>query len=312
MEKIAILYNPSSNRGKSAKKIKKLREFLNNNSVPYSLIVSESLDDFKKKALNLSDDYNYLGIAGGDSSYSIAIDHIIKNQKEKRVPTFVFFPTGSSNDITREFNIYQIEDSIKAIKTGNKKKIDLGIVKTDKGEEFFFLGQVNIGLGAEVNEEVSRLLKTRFPIKNQSVLGFISILKTYKNKKIPLNLEITNNEIKIKGDYLIALFSNIKYWATGRILFPDAFPDDGNLHAITIAPISFSRLLKLDRKVKSGKHLSSEEINITKGKSFKVQSKNPFKVQIDGEILRANDKKTLFNSIEIMIREKRISVLVNT
>jgi len=310
MEKIAILFNPSSNRGKSLKKLKNLKNLFEKENIKFELFLSKNVEDFKNLSLKLANNFEILSIAGGDSSYTIAIDHILKNKKEV-LPIFSFIPTGSSNDIPREFNTLNLKDAAKSLKRINYKEMDVGYIIQDNKIINHFLGQVNIGIGVEVNMEVEKMKKSKFPLKSQYLMGFSSIVKTYKRAKGAKRLNIKNNNgLNLTGNFLISLFSNIKYWATGKKVLPSAKTDDGVLDLMIINDIGFFKLLKLYSKVIREKHLNDNNVIIDKNKSFEIEGKEPFSIQCDGEIL-FNNNSPHFQKIRIGVLNKKIKVLVN-
>ncbi len=310
MEKIAILFNPSSNRGKSLKALKNLKKFFENQNLKFELFLSKNVEDFKNLSLKLSNDYEILSIAGGDSSYTIAIDYILKNKREG-LPIFSFIPTGSSNDIPREFNILNLKDAANSLKRMNHRKMDVGYIMIEDKIANYFLGQVNIGMGAEVNMEVEKMKKSKFPLKNQKLMGFTSVVRTYKKGNRAKSLKIKKtNESELNGKFLISLFSNIKYWVTGKKVLPVAEIDDGILDLMIVNDINFLKLLKLYSKLKKEEHLNDKDIITDKSKTFEIEGEEPFSIQYDGEIL-FNNNSSLFYKVKIGVLKNRIKVLTN-
>ncbi len=309
MNNIAILYNPSANSGKSIKQLNSLKKTLSDNEINAKIFVSDSPEMFKELAKKLAENYHYLGIAGGDSSYTITVNTLIKNNI-KALPHLFFIPTGSSNDIPREFGIFNLEDSIKAIKEGKAISVDLGVVKDSKDEIFYFLGQANIGLGVEVNYFVEKIKRGKFPIKNQFILGFYSVIKTYLTNSGSKFLKLVfTDEEEIEGRFLISLFSKIKFWATGKKIFPVSSVNNGRINFLALSEVGFFRLLKINNELNRQENFYDENIIIKNPKKIKVFSKEPFYLQVDGEIVSKDDKNIEFNEIEICSREKILKIL---
>ncbi len=308
-DNIAILYNPSSNSGKSIKQLNFLKKTLLNNEINANIFVSDSPEKFKDLAKSLAEDYHYLGIAGGDSSYTIAINTLMKNNI-KKLPSIFFIPTGSSNDIPREFGILNLGDSIKAIKKGKVKFVDLGVLKYNSDKIMYFLGQANIGLGVEVNHFVEKIKRGKFPVKNQFILGLYSVIKTYLTKSgIKLLKIVLDEKEEIEGKFLISLFSKIRFWATGKKIFPISSINNGRINFLALSEVGFFRLLKINNKLKKQENFYDENVIIKNPKRIKVFSKYPFYLQVDGEIVSKNYKNIEVNGIEIFSKEKILKIL---
>ncbi|MCP2519590.1 hypothetical protein NLC26_00025 [Candidatus Aminicenantes bacterium AC-708-M15] len=306
-EKIAIIFNPGAGRGKATKEREKLEALLKKYEISYNLFVSKDLENIRELVKDKSKNYKIIVGAGGDSTFQIIVDEIIRNNLNN---VFGLIALGSSNDIAKDLNLDTLEKACLALKRMRIKKIDVGYVK--KGSEIisFFIGQANIGLGVFVNKYVEELAsKSPFFGKRQILAGTLGIINSYLSKKIPVSLNIKTDDKETHGLFLLAVISNIKYWATRKKINPHALIDDGKLDCCLIEYCGFPRLLQITVSATRGEHIKAKEVSIIQSSSFKVSSEIPFEIQVDGEILGGYEKPLKFNDISINVLPKTLSLI---
>jgi diacylglycerol kinase family enzyme len=186
---------------------------------------------------------------------------------------------GSSNDIAREFDLLDLDRACQALKRGKTRCIDLGVVEHGGKILRYFIGQANIGLGARVNRHVKEITEKNPRLARfQSLAGTVGIIRSYRDKEIPVPLTVRADGWQKDGFYIVANFSNIRYWATGRMLNPAA---GRTMAGWTANPgCSFSRLARLLPWPRE--NTPAPEVNFSKLR-FEVSSKE-FS-QADGEII---------------------------
>jgi YegS/Rv2252/BmrU family lipid kinase len=307
MEKIGILFNPSAGKGKALQSKERLERLLIQHEIDYDLWVTQSEDDLRRLVREKSERYKIIAGAGGDSTFNI----IINEAKKKEVELILgMIGLGSSNDITKEFEIDSLEKACAALKRKKTKRIDLGCIIEDKRIYAYFLGQVNIGLGVLVNKYVENLAKKRPKVgRVQTLAGALGIIESYSSKKIPFPLTIESEKGRIEGRYILAVFNNIQYWATGKRVNPHARVDDGRLDCCLIKDCSFPRLVRLVFLSTTGKHTRAKEVDTFQSTCFQVSSEKPFEIQADGEIIGDPEAPSQFNRIEFKIIPQALDII---
>lgn len=291
-EKISILYNPTAGMGRALKRKLKLEHLLRHFEIRYDLTMTQSEDDLKELTRQHMKKYRTLVGAGGDSTFHIMVNEIINADPDVN---FGMIGVGSSNDIAREFGVDTLIKACLALRDRHVKKVDLGCIREGQNPLKHFLGQANIGLGAFVNKHVADMaVRKPWLAKRQTLAGVLGIREVYRSKKIPLSLTMSSEAGRIEGKFVIMIFSNVKFWATGKIINPGAVPDDGRLDCCVIKNCSFPRLARISALAKKGKHLRAEEVEIHRATGFEVSSHMPFEIQSDGEILKTSDARTSF------------------
>ena len=296
-DRIAILFNPSAGKGKALKKKGRLERLLLEWQVPFDLMVTASEENLRALTRECAGRYRALAGAGGDSTFHIMIDEIVRSGAEV---DFGLIPLGSSNDVAREFDLRGLEKACRALKGGRTKPIDLGAVEHAGEVLRYFIGQANIGLGSRVNRYVEEISgKSPRLAAFQSLVGTLGIIRSYRRKEVPLPLTIRTGEQKREGFYVVANFSNIRFWATGRTLSPSARPDDGQLDGCLIGECSFLRLARLAFLARKGRHVGAPEVEFVRAPAFEISSEQRFEVQVDGEIIGGGRTPLSFRSIQV-------------
>lgn len=306
-DKVAILFNPSAGKGKALSQKSRLEELLQKYDIPYDLFVTQSEGDLKVLARENVEKYSTLVGAGGDSTFNIIVDAVIQ-----QCPDLIFgmIGLGSSNDITREFDLVSLDEACLALKRRRTKRIDLGCVLENSTALRHFIGQANVGLGVFVTQHASELVNRGSKWARFQVLAGISgIVDGYRSKKIPLRLTIVSEAGEIHGKFVLATFNNIRYWASGRMLCPDAHPNDGRLDGCLIDTCSLTRFAQIALLAKKGRHTNAGGVEIFRSSWFSVSSEEAFEVQTDGEIIRRADGSTRFKAIRFKILPQALSII---
>jgi diacylglycerol kinase (ATP) len=306
-DKVAILFNPAAGKGIALRKKDQLEERLQKYAIPYDLFVTESEEDLIKLTGENSKEYRVMVGAGGDSTFNIMINEIYKRRADV---VFGMIGLGSSNDIVKEFGIDSLDKACLALKRKRTKLVDLGSIEEDHFLLRLFLGQANVGLGVFVSKHAEDLAASGSRwAKRQIVAGVSGICGTFRSRKVPLSLKIVSVGGEIHGRFILASFNNIRYWATGRLLCPDAKVDDGKLDGCFIDDCSLSRFLRIAWMAKKGSHIKAREVEILQSSSFDVSAEQAFEVQADGEIVRRADSSTEFKSIQFRILPKALTII---
>ena len=295
MGKIVVLFNPSSDKGRSLKKKSKVEKYLKENRIDYDLFVSKSEDDLVRLSIEATGNYSTIVGVGGDTTFNIIVSAILKS-KEKKVaslnPVFGMIGTGSANDIVQSLSIQKIETACKAIKFGNIKKMDVGYINIKgRDESFLFLGTLSAGLSTYVNLFIESFIKNhKFLAKSnlisQTLTGLVSIKKSFSNKIIPLRICLENGDIKRDIECSLIVFHNAPCYANGMKLNPFASPFNRKVDCSVVNTTSFLNTFNFGMKVLRSRHIKRKEIEFVESKLFRVFSEKEIDILVDGDIIR--------------------------
>ena len=315
MQKIAIVFNPSSRKGKSGKARNKIERILNANNIKYDLFISESEEHLKQLTVEAAWKYSTLVGVGGDTTFNIMVRQLIKSGCP--LPVLGMIGTGSANDIARSLGIYSIEDACNAIKRGTTSEMDIGRIQIDrKSKPYFFLGSLSTGLGTTVNRYIEKFqqnhrLITRIQPFYQIVPGLCGIYNSFSQKKLPLQIKMqypngNNGESVTKNiEFSLLVFLNTPYFAKGLKLGPDTGSFDGRLDCCVIDTRGFWDTFRMGLKIQRGTHTRCDNVELVQSPTFKIHAPEPIDILADGEIIER------VREFVVSLSEERIRVLCN-
>lgn len=306
-DKAAVLFNPSAGRGKAMGMKDRVEACLRENGVPYDLFVTGSEEELRALAREHARNRSTVIGAGGDSTFHLIVNEIVK---AGAVARFGMIGIGSSNDIDREFNVDSLEKACRTLKRGWSRRVDLGCIVQGSETLRYFLGQANVGLGAQVNGYVEALARRKPALgRRQTLAGVLGVIRSYRSGILPLSLTMASEAGTVRGDFVAAVFSNIRYWATGKLIAPEALPDDGSLDACLIGMCSFGRLARIARLAGKGRHGTMKEVRFLRSSSFEVSSETPFEVQTDGEIIGGAERPETFERVTFKVLPRALDLV---
>lgn len=299
MDKVAILFNPSSGRGLSLRKEDDIKAWLKNNSIPFNWSNSESEIHLKQLAREKAESFQAILVVGGDTSFQMVASEIYQTSYN---PALCMIPTGSANDIAISLGCRSIKTVLGALKKMKTQMMDIGLLEI-KGhsENIYFVGSLSLGLGSTINQFVAQYWK-RHPVQAklgpsfQIIAGFLGAIDSFKKNKIPMRIILSGDNFEQNLRFSIIVFSNVPSYAGGLRINPKASPFDGKIDCCVIDSTSLIHSSKLAFSAWRKKHSKKKEIQFFEGKSFTAFSDKPINIQYDGNVVSD-------------VREFRVSVI---
>ncbi len=296
MEKIAILFNPSSGKGRANQKRRALQQCLKDEGVAYDWFESRHEDDLRDLVKVTAADYPSLVAAGGDTTMLIVINELMRLKADNSLG---MIGLGSCNDVVREFEIHSLKRACRAIKRNHSRRIDLGVALAGEKVLRYYPGQASIGLAVLINQYVEKVVRRSPRLgKYQTLSGLRGGWQALRSTDLPMELTVEYKNGVLRGEFILAVFNNIRYYAAGKMASPRARTDDGLLDAFLIKKCSFSRLAYITFLTPPAAYAEKKEAVSIQSPSFIVKASTPFSVQIDGEILTAAAAPRQFKKIE--------------
>jgi len=290
MNKIMVLYNPSSAGGRSQKKRGRIEKKFEKLKIPYEIHVTDSEEDLKNMASKAADEGRDIVAVGGDTTFTFVADAILRSRNRDKI-RLGMIGTGSINDIVRGIGMDDVEDLLIAIKKGLTHKIDVGKVETEPdGNMYYFLGSLGIGLGTTVNKFIENWKEKKIMITKikpaMEISGFIKGVRgSFTDNKVPLKVVIEWEDEKIERDVTILVFQNTPLYSRSLKISPDASPYDNIIDCAIINTKSLSNTVGLAVSVMRHKHMKRPELEILRSGEFIVTSEKKIDIAIDGEII---------------------------
>lgn len=224
----------------------------------------------------------HIEVHGGDGSVFEACNAIMKSGSSDTA-TLTVVPSGTGNDFIKNF---------KNITTA-KRKIDL-----IKFGDYYCANVLNAGFDCDVVIATDKL--KRFPLIKGSFAYIAGVLTTvFKPLGKYFDFEYVTEDGKkcsCKGELLLCLIANGKYYGGGFKCAPHAKLDDGVLELIYVKNLDLLTFFKFVVGFKSGKHIMKNgKVDpkysewITYKRVTSVKFKNIGTICADGEILTMTD-----------------------
>lgn len=228
----------------------------------------KELDATITKALARKPDLLILG--GGDGTISGLVDHLVGTDTALAV-----LPLGTANSFARTLGIpLDLEGAVEVIRTGQLKRIDLGMIDRD-----YFANCAAIGISPQIAETVPHKLK-RY-LGRVGYLGWAAL--QYARFK-PFWLTIDDGQQVKRLRALEVRISNGRFHG-GTELVDGARVDSGEIVVQAVTGHFKRRLLKnWSASVLRLDSRHDDTVNFT-GTSLKVSTEPPLPISIDGEVL---------------------------
>lgn len=308
MGEIAIIFNPSSGKGKAARKKPILEAYLKANRIRYKMFVTQSEEHLVRTAAQVARDYQVIVGAGGDTTITLIASQIIRLHRGN---TLGVIGLGSINDLAREIGVLRLDQACAAIKAGHIIDLDVGVINSRLHDEStFFLVQASLGLGVTINRYVVDWMKkhsllNRFSSMTQPFVAISGFYHSYRNNIVPVRFDLkqANATNPIYSPFVI--FYNTSVCAREFRLSPHASPVDGKLDCCVIHAPTLPHFIQGLIQFKRQKNQQSENVSVFRDDKFTIHSPHPLEIQIDGEIHQTDGR------IEVSTRPRAIKLLVN-
>ena len=307
MEKLAVLFNPSAGRGRAAQKRRALQKCLREQEIAHDWFESRHEEDLRDLVAVTAENYQTLIAAGGDTTLLIVINELMRLGADI---TLGMIGLGSCNDVVREFEMNSLKKACLAIRRNRVRAFDLGVVREGKKVLRYYPGQASIGLAVLINQYVDQVVQRSPRLgKYQTLSGIRGGWRAIRSTKVPIHLDVEHEGGRVSGEFMLAVFNNIRYYAAGRKATPRARTDDGLLDAFLIRKCSFSRLAYLAFLTPPAAFAEKKEAIILQAPRFTVRADRPFSVQIDGEVLSQGARPRSFLSLEFASAPRALKII---
>lgn len=270
--KFIIIFNQTNITDRKDKKVNKILELL---KIDHEVEIFKSYTEVEAKDIykNLKQKkFDRLVVAGGDGSFSLAINEIIKNDLNEKLIGFI--PIGTANILKFEAGINnKVNDIYKVLVSENFKKVNLAKIN---GRYFFLMA--GIGFDSKIVKSVTNQLK-KYLGKIIFILKGLQYFLFLKNNK--MKIEIDNEEVL--ADWILC--ANSKYYAGSYNITKETDIFDSKLIAFIFEDLTRLKLLQYIFLILTKGDLSTAKSIIKKDfeeiKIFRINDK--LLSQVDGE-----------------------------
>ncbi len=296
MDRVAILLNPSSGRGRSLKKRRKIESSLKKYGIPFDLFISQNEDHLRQLARQAAAQYKRLVAVGGDTTYKIVAQELLAMPlpPSRKRPCLGMLGTGSANDIVRSLGTFDIDDLCRALAEDLTGWMRVGQITIDgDGEPDLFLGGVCLGLGTTVNLYLDSFNRkypqlARTDLIGQGVAGFMAVRRSFREDAVPITATLSWNGESKPVTFSLLAFLNVPFFASGFLLVPGQSPFLKVLDAVVVDTRSVANTLGVVMAAAMGSHLTRKELEIITSGSFRLVAlaDQTMDIQVDGDVIR--------------------------
>ncbi len=283
-----VIVNPICGRGYGEKSIPFLEEHLHSANVDFTLVRTERVwhaVELAEKAAR--EGYDVVVCASGDGTVNEALNGLMKARKDGFDKTALgVISIGTGNDFSSGMGIpTDLEHSLAALLSNQRKKIDLGFVKGgDFPEGRYFGNGIGIGFDAAVGTAASKVRWTRgLPAY---LIGVIATVFLYYT---PPKVSIMVDDEEIIQRSLMISVMNGKRMGGGFQMAPTSRVDDGVFDLCICETASKMRIFGLIPYFLKGTQAGQPEIKMRQAKKVVVNVLDgDFPAHADGEMLCYN------------------------
>jgi len=275
---VSVILNPKAGRGKAERHLPEVLKILEEKDVKYNLYRTEyqgHATEIVEKIINQNPEK--LLVLGGDGT----INEVIQALAGSEI-SLLPLPLGTGNDFVKYVYPRKKFDTIlkEKIKSNKSIKIDL-ILLESTGLKRYFINGMGIGFDSEVLKNMKRikLLKGDFLYTAATILTF------FKFKGLRLKVTLNNMKKTLEKHFLLFNVGNGQYLGGGFRLFPLAKLTDHLMDISMITPVGVVEFFGSLLKAFKGTHIYRKEVSYLKDSEILVESKNPFVLQVDGELI---------------------------
>jgi len=223
--RVTLIHNPTAGRESfSARELTALIE-----RAGHEVLYGSSKKDYKSALRQPAD---LVAIAGGDGT----VRKVAMERLGRDAPLAVL-PCGTANNIARSLGIDgALHELIAGWPTARQQEFDVGVARGPKGESRFLEG-VGLGLFSglmAILDEIDDEYDIDFDDPEQKLHSDIKALEAMVAEYPPCEVEVTIDEQKLAGKYVLIEAMNIKSVGPNLQFAPEADPGDGLLDFVLV------------------------------------------------------------------------------
>jgi diacylglycerol kinase (ATP) len=287
-DKIAVVVNPLSAGGKTARRWPEIARILEARLGPFTTRLTEASGGTEPARELLRQGYDYIVAAGGDGTISqVANGFLDHNQPVRREARLGILPLGTGGDFRRTLGIGpKIADIVETLASGVSQPMDVGKAAFCGHDgascTLYFVNVASFGMGGEVaarSQNAARALGGGAGFFWATFRTFVG----YRGKRVRLELDGE----KLPGEFLIThvAVGNGAFQGGGMHPCPRAVLDDGLLE---VTVIDYLRMFELARDIRvlySQDVYRHPKVHHYRARRLVALADEPVQLELDGEPL---------------------------
>jgi len=288
MEKVHVIVNPYSARGKTGQKWEGIKSIIKHYFSEFKYVFTEKPNQATEITREiLSEGFDLIIGIGGDGTLNEIMNGFLIGDGKRTVndeASLGIIPSGTGSDFIRFLKIPRdFKKSIELIKNSKKNKFDVGKITFSGNENEnlhkYFINIADFGLGADVVKNLSHVPESkRGPLSYYT--GMLSVIKNFRSKNVEI---VIDGKKKIEGKYLIGAIANGGIFGGGMIIAPDAKVDDGYFDIILVKEMKKFEIIRNTPHLYRGTIMNNRKVEFFRAKKIEVFSKEDVNLEFDGE-----------------------------
>ena len=297
-EKITIILNPASGRGRGARRRPELEQLLRQAAEPRSPDLEWEIvetgapgDAIEISAAAARNGATIVAAAGGDGTLNEVLNGIFGSSTRMAV-----LPLGTGNDFARTLGFgSDLRSAVVALFHGRSRPVDVGKIH---GRWFLNVAECGFdaAVGVRVNEGFRYLTGTW-----AYIAALLQTLRTFR----PINLTLTIDGEARQTDVMMCTVCNAQLYGGGMRIAPDASIDDGLFDICIIEAVGKLELISAFPSVYKGTHTRHPRVTMLRGATVRIESERPLPIVADGDLTGKTPAEFTImpRAIEIMVPE---------
>lgn len=291
IERVSVIINPASGRGRGAKVLPAVREAFAAQGVTNFLITSGSSDE-RRLALNaISAGFTTIVCVGGDGTSGNVATAILQSGTDTRLG---LVPAGIGNDLGRTLGVAwaDVHEVARKSVVPSNKRMDVGRI-----EQNYFLNSCGFGFDVAV---LRGLPRARW-LKNNLVYVYGALKEILAFGGVEMRVqsrELTRERLL----YLLVVIANGPRFGGGFAIAPSATVTDGQLDAVLVRDATGARRLRMLAAAARGMHAKFGEVTMERASKFTLRFDAAPYYQADGELHQASQREVTVDCLPAALR----------
>lgn len=292
MLRAAILINPTSGKGRSAKNAPHAVARLRERGVDVDVLEADNADaslDLAREAV--AGGVEALIACGGDGTVHLALQAVYGTDT-----TLGIIPVGTGDDIARSLDLPR-DDARKAadvIADGRTRQVDYAVIDAADGTQRAFLAVMSVGFDSEVTERANTMT---WPTgTSRYLLATLAELRVYR----PVDFRITVDDQTLTEQGMMLAVGNGASYGGGMYVCPRAVLDDGQLDLTFLAKTSKWTFLRTFPSVFKGTHITRPFVRTLRGATVRVEA--------DGQTAYADGERVAALPVDVHVVPRGLRV----
>ncbi len=302
MRSAYMIYNPNAGRFPSAILAERAAEVLRSSGWEIRLVKTHNGEHVTQMAQRAADQGKAaLFVVGGDGTVNLAVRGLAGSDTALGV-----LPGGTANVLAQELGLPGLTwTRLMALEESAHRLADASVRLVDIGQcaDTPFLMWAGVGLDAFAIHHIEPRPRGEKLFANVAYAATTAYQATLWRG---INLQVTADQLKISGHYLLALISNIHLYAGGLAqVSPSARLDDGAMDLWLFEGDTLGDTIQMAWDLYAGRHVDSERVRHVAFSQLQLESDSRLYVQVDAEPLSHQEK-----SVEIKVIPEGLRLLI--